>query len=168
MDLSDDSHRGNRVACFFHLVFKAVALLTYLFCSWFTDNFVLVFVFCVILSAVDFWTVKNVTGRLLVGLRWWNEVKEDGENVWIFESQPDGFRANPTNKLVFWAGLYAHPLTWILLAIVALVKFQLEWLLVVAVSLVLASANVVGYRRCEKDAHASAKHKFAAFIVNQL
>ena len=26
--------------------------------------------------------------RLLVGLRWWNEVKDDGENVWIFESKP--------------------------------------------------------------------------------
>lgn len=178
-----------------------MALLTYLFCSWFTDNFVLgkwwqrlswgrfaakhpficglvvtvphapppssgfalVFVFCVILSAFDFWTVKNVTGRLLVGLRWWNEVKEDGENVWIFESQPDGFRVHPTDKLVFWAGLYLNPLVgsasvvfssmrangstlfgflnlathahartqiWIILAIVALVKFQPKWLLV--------------------------------------
>jgi hypothetical protein len=23
---------------------------------------------------------------ILVGLRWWNEVKEDGKEVWIFES----------------------------------------------------------------------------------
>jgi hypothetical protein len=35
---------------------------------------------------MDFWTVKNVSGRLLVGLRWWNEIKEDGESVWVFES----------------------------------------------------------------------------------
>ncbi len=28
----------------------------------------------VLLLAFDFWTVKNVSGRLLVGLRWWNEV----------------------------------------------------------------------------------------------
>jgi hypothetical protein len=28
-----------------------------------------------LLLAFDFWTVKNVTGRLLVGLRWWNEVR---------------------------------------------------------------------------------------------
>lgn len=28
--------------------------------------------------------------RLLVGLRWWNEVKEDGTEVWIFESAHEG------------------------------------------------------------------------------
>jgi hypothetical protein len=26
--------------------------------------------------------------RLLVGLRWWNEVKDDGTNEWIYESRP--------------------------------------------------------------------------------
>lgn len=30
--------------------------------------------------------VKNVSGRLLVGLRWWNEVTEEGESLWKFES----------------------------------------------------------------------------------
>ena len=38
-------------------------------------------------SQFDFWTVKNVSGRILVGLRWWNEVKED-QTVWIFEAKP--------------------------------------------------------------------------------
>ena len=28
---------------------------------------------------------KNVSGRLLVGLRWWNEVTDEGGN-WRFES----------------------------------------------------------------------------------
>lgn len=35
----------------------------------------------------DFWTVKNVSGRLLVGLRWWSENKEDGTTTWLFESR---------------------------------------------------------------------------------
>lgn len=71
---------------FFHLFFKAAALLTYGFGTWFSSNFVLIFVICILLLAMDFWTVKNVAGRLLVGLRWWNEIKEDGESVWVFES----------------------------------------------------------------------------------
>lgn len=33
---------------------------------------VIIFIFVLIISALDFWTVKNVTGRLLVGLRWWS------------------------------------------------------------------------------------------------
>ena len=40
-----------------------------------------------LLLAADFWTVKNITGRLLVGLRWWNKVNEDGSTEWIFESR---------------------------------------------------------------------------------
>ena len=31
------------------------------------------FIVVVVMSALDFWTVKNVTGRLLVGLRWWHD-----------------------------------------------------------------------------------------------
>jgi len=81
---ADSSHPW---AAFFHLAFRVSAILVYLFCSLFTNNFVLVFVIVVLLLSFDFWTVKNVTGRLLVGLRWWNEVREDGTNYWVFESR---------------------------------------------------------------------------------
>lgn len=39
----------------------------------------------VLLAALDFWVVKNVSGRILVGLRWWNEIDDNGESVWRFE-----------------------------------------------------------------------------------
>ena len=42
---------------------------------------------------MDFWTVKNVTGRLLVNLRWWSEIDDLGQEKWVFESNDD-----PTNK----------------------------------------------------------------------
>lgn len=42
----------------FHVMFKAAALLIYLFGTWFTSNFVFLFVVCVLLLAFDFWTVK--------------------------------------------------------------------------------------------------------------
>ena len=41
----------------------------------------------VLLLAFDFWTVKNVSGRLMVGLRWWNKIEEDGTSTWMFESK---------------------------------------------------------------------------------
>lgn len=31
--------------------------------------------------------MKNVSGRTLVGLRFWNQVDEDGESYWVFESR---------------------------------------------------------------------------------
>jgi hypothetical protein len=58
----------------------------------------------VVLLAMDFWTCwvcaigslilpliylipQNVSGRTLVGLRFWNQVDEDGESYWVFESR---------------------------------------------------------------------------------
>jgi hypothetical protein len=47
---------------------------------------VLIFILVILLLAADFWNVKNVSGRLLVGLRWWNEVSEEGTSIWVFET----------------------------------------------------------------------------------
>ena len=52
------------------------------------------FVSCIILLAFDFWTVKNITGRLLVGLRWWSYVQENGQSEWVFESLEDMVSSN--------------------------------------------------------------------------
>lgn len=53
--------------------------------GWFFDD-VHTFIIVVLLSAFDFWTVKNVTGRLLVGLRWSSDFDENGKEVWRFDS----------------------------------------------------------------------------------
>lgn len=58
----------------------------YILSALFINNFVIIFVVTVLLSALDFWVVKNVSGRILVGLRWWNEINDLGESVWKFES----------------------------------------------------------------------------------
>ena len=41
--------------------------------NWFTNDTILIFIVVLIFSAFDFWTVKNITGRKLVGLRWWSD-----------------------------------------------------------------------------------------------
>ena len=78
------------VACFFHLFFRSAAILVYIFCGLFGAGFVLSFIIILLLLSSDFWVVKNVTGRLLVGLRWWNNVKENGESSWVYESRKPG------------------------------------------------------------------------------
>ncbi len=65
---------------------QTLAILTYMCGSWFSSSFVSVFVIATVLLAMDFWTVKNVSGRLMVGLRWWSEVIEDGSTIWRFEA----------------------------------------------------------------------------------
>lgn len=58
----------------------------YILSTLFFDSFVIIFVLTVILAALDFWVVKNISARILVGLRWWNEIDEKGESLWKFES----------------------------------------------------------------------------------
>src|SRR5581483_2278907 len=87
------------VALTFHLLFRTGALVIYLFGRLFTSNVPLIFIICVLLLSFDFWTVKNVTGRLLVGLRWWNDIQPDGTNVWIFESRDVSLFDKPNFKV---------------------------------------------------------------------
>ncbi|KAJ2718785.1 Golgi apparatus membrane protein tvp23 [Coemansia sp. Benny D115] len=139
------------VALLFLVLFKACALALYLLGNFFTDNFILIFVLCVLTLAVDFWTVKNISGRLLVGLRWWNEVNEDGSNQWIFESREQGHGVNASDSRIFWIVLYGTPAVWGLLAIAAFFSLKFQWLLIVIIAVLLASANLIGYQRCDKD-----------------
>jgi len=81
---------------------KAGALAFYILFSLFVKSFVVIFVITVLLAALDFWVVKNVSGRILVGLRWWNEIDDEGNSVWKFECLDGEVRAcfacavNPT------------------------------------------------------------------------
>ncbi|KAI9101116.1 hypothetical protein DFS34DRAFT_613207 [Phlyctochytrium arcticum] len=150
------------VALFFHLCFRVAALLTYILCSLFTEGFTLPFVLVVLLLAFDFWTVKNVTGRLLVGLRWWNDIKEDGTSEWRFESQQNRL-VNGTDSRVFWYSLYITPGIWLILSITAVFQLKLGWLLLTVIGMVMGVTNVLGYTKCEKDA----KAKVTNFIAGQ-
>jgi len=148
---------GHPKTAFFHLFWKVTAVLVYILCGTFHTSYVVNFVVIVLLLTLDFWTTKNISGRLLVGLRWWNETTDEGSN-WRFETLEEGQRAiNGKDSACFWWSLYAMPVVWMLLGVIALVKFSVDYLLVVAVALVLSSANVVGYTKCSKQASAQLK-----------
>jgi len=148
------------VAALFHFLFKALAILIYLFGGWISTNFIFLFVCCVLLLAFDFWTVKNVTGRLLVGLRWWSNVKEDGSTEWVFESLEDLDEVHATDSRLFWMGLYGTPVIWGFFLFIGILKLNIQWLIIVVVALSLSGANIVGYTKCRKDA----KQKLASFV----
>ena len=70
------------------MVLKIAIVFLYLVLPLITKSFNQL-VFVVILGAIDFWIVKNLSGRLLVGLRWWIDFDEDGEEQWKFECKVD-------------------------------------------------------------------------------
>ncbi|XP_022199658.1 uncharacterized Golgi apparatus membrane protein-like protein CG5021 isoform X1 [Nilaparvata lugens] len=136
---------------FFHLAFRCSAIVLYMFCSWFSDGFITSFVIIVLLLSMDFWTVKNITGRLMVGLRWWNYVDDEGVSHWVFESRKGDQqnRVNAREARIFWVALIAAPAMWAIFFLLALVRFNFKWLLLVCIALSLNGANLVGYMKCK-------------------
>lgn len=145
------------VTCVFHAAFKAVVLLVYINGRYISGTYVFTFILCTIFAALDFWTVKNITGRLLVGLRWWNHVREDGSSEWVFESNPDEGSLNATDSTVFWVCLYLWPLLWAFLLLLNILNFSFDWVLLNTMVFVFATANLAGYWKCSKDAKKRAR-----------
>ena len=113
-----------------------------------------------LLLAADFYYLKNIAGRRLVGLRWWNEVDTgSGDSHWVFESQDrsaeGGVGQNATDRRYVWTGggggegwwanmrgsnrffwlaLYAQPGLWVALALIAVLKLEFKWLSLVGTS----------------------------------
>merc|ERR1712179_513958 len=77
---------SNTMVVILHTAFKVSALIIYLCASILTSSFIACFITVMILLSADFWVVKNISGRLLAGLRWWSVVSEEGELVWQYES----------------------------------------------------------------------------------
>ena len=160
--LRESSHP---VVVIFHLLFKGCAIFLYMFGGWFVNvdegaNFIIFSVTIILCLAADFWVVKNITGRLLVGLRWWNKVEEDS-TTWIFEAAEDK-KVNAFDRSVFWTVLYVTPLVWLGLLITGIAYFRITRLPILIMALALSSANVYGYYKCSNDQ----KAKFQRIMQN--
>lgn len=72
-------------------VFLLFNLLTFPFYSYFFLPIVfakaLSYIVVLMLTAIDFWIVKNVVGRKLVHMRWWYIIDNDGNERWHYESK---------------------------------------------------------------------------------
>ncbi|KAG5353263.1 Golgi apparatus membrane protein tvp23 [Termitomyces sp. Mn162] len=133
------------LALFFLYFFRVAAITVYILCGFFTDNYVLSTVIVVVLLAMDFWNCRNVAGRTLVGLRFWNQVDDDGESYWVFESRDPSRPANPIDSKMFWIALYSFPLLWTALLIVSLLKLGFAFIPIVGLALVFNFTNAIGF-----------------------
>lgn len=116
--------------------------------------------------------MKNVTGRLLVGLRWWHDAGVGPEAIsgntvqqWRFETVQDRESLNKIEMRIFWIGLFVTPVVWVLLGVVCILKFSVSYLVIVAVALVLGVANIVGYYKCDKSVSEQMKNYVGKSIL---
>ncbi|OBA20135.1 Golgi apparatus membrane protein TVP23 [Metschnikowia bicuspidata var. bicuspidata NRRL YB-4993] len=156
--LKESSHP---LALLFYIFFRIAPIFMYLFGNLFLalitkeSRFILHFIILVLLISADFWNLKNISGRLLVGLRWWNEItaKEgtsEFENVWVFETADPDRYINPIDSKVFWTLLYVQPVAWGVLGIMAVLKLELLYLILIVISISLSLTNAVAFTKCDK------------------
>ncbi|KAI9063000.1 DUF846-domain-containing protein [Trametes sanguinea] len=132
--------------------FRIAAIAVYILCGLFISNYVLSSVIVVVLLAMDFWNCRNVAGRRLVGLRYWNQVDDDGESYWVFESRDPSRPANPIDSKMFWIAVYTFPLLWLVLLIASIFKFNLSFVPIVVLALVFNVTNAIGFTYADRDA----------------
>lgn len=170
------------MAALFHFVFKTSAFFIYLFGGIFGQDFKSTFVLIVLLISMDFWIVKNVTGRLLAGLRWSNYVDEEGNSHWIFENKAainkrsgftdfqeevDSNKNQTADSSMFWTGLILAPTFWSLMFLVCLLRLNLQWLMIVVLAFVLSFSNLYGYLRCRLGT-SDLKSSLTQFVAKQV
>lgn len=172
------------MAALFHVVFKLLAFLFYLFGGLFGQDFISTFVSVILLISMDFWVVKNVTGRLLAGLRWSNYIDDGGNSHWIFEnknvSNDQASRDNlssfqeeingntgSADSSIFWTGLIIAPIIWVLLMIVSIFRLNVQWFMLVTLASVLSISNFYGYVRCRLGS-SDIKSSVTQFVAKQV
>ncbi|KAM6905302.1 Golgi apparatus membrane protein TVP23 homolog B [Xenentodon cancila] len=164
------SRRRSPLVPFFHLFFRTAAVLLYLLCDLVSSRFAAATVSIVLLLSCDFWTVKNVSGRLLVGLRWWNQVDEDGKSRWVFESRKanSGNATSGAESRIFWLGLVVCPILWVIFLFSTIFSLNIKWLAVVIMGLVLQWANLYGYVRCKLGGKSNLTHMAKSYLGAQI
>ena len=132
------------------VLLKLLAIIFFLFFNIFTSNEALVMIIVISLIAADFWYTKNISGRILVGLRWWNNYDANTqENTWKFESKNEIKEPNIDRK-TFWFSLYGFAGIWLILFIWECIMFNFTWAFLCLISLVISGTNVYGFFRCSK------------------
>ena len=143
------------------MFFKGMALIFYIFFGLFVEDKTLCYIIVITLNAMDFWTVKNVSGRILVGLKWWSKINEQGKEEWMFASlsHSKSFfsffillseNENKFDNRVFWTTQYLMCAIWVIFAVVSLLSFSVSNFTVCFIGIILSGTNTMGYIKCDK------------------
>lgn len=100
------------------------------------------------LSAMDFWVVKNLSGRYLVNLRWWNKFDKDGNSIYYFETAQTPIEVNLVDKSFFWTSIIAGVLVWGFFLFINIISFNFIKAFICSISFIFCMTNLMGYYQC--------------------
>lgn len=145
-------HPNHPGVCFFHLVFKVMGVFVYMFLGFIVKGNLLNFLLNFTAIVFDFWITKNVSGRYLVGLRWWNDFDEEsGEEEWYYESYDYNLNYSQIDNSVFWWGMACNTVFWAIMFIIKVLSLNFLWGLLTFVAMLLNGMNLWAYYRCSQS-----------------
>ncbi len=136
---------------FFHLALKVAPIFSYLFMGIFQSSIIMTFIMTLVISCFDFWFVKNIAGRYMLGMRWWNGDDDLGRDGWVFDSYDNADCSTEFDRNVFWNCLRGSIVFWGVMVITKTLSFSFFWGILVIVIFLLNLTNYYGYTMCYKD-----------------
>ncbi|CRH01336.1 golgi apparatus membrane protein TVP23, putative [Plasmodium relictum] len=155
--------------CFIHILFKFLSVFFYFIGPLIFRNekskendFIVTFAITFFLVSLDFYLVKNITGRFLVKMIWWIDVNDDYSNKIVFHSLEENL-LNKLDKNIFWYSLYVNFFIWLIQTIQMLISLQVCWFLLCFLCLFLSFYNLFNFWKCSKE-----QHKVVGNVLNQI
>ena len=140
---------SNPIVSILTVFFKFLSIFLFLFVNLFVSNESYTIITVIISGSIDFWYTKNISGRILVGLRWWNQIKSNGQEVWIYESKNEQ-DLNKINSKIFWDSLYTNTFIWVVLSFWELIRFKFMWGTLTVIMLILSGTNLFSFIKCSE------------------
>ena len=140
---------SNPIVSILTVFFKFLSIFLFLFMNLFVSNESYTIITVIISGSIDFWYTKNISGRILVGLRWWNQIKSNGQEVWIYESKNEQ-ELNKINSKIFWDSLYTNTFIWVVLSFWELIRFKFMWGTLTVIMLILSGTNLFSFIKCSE------------------
>ena len=127
-----------------YIVFKTAPILIYLLAYSF-GSFTNITILLIIIKSMEFYTVQNIFGRKLVGLRWSYDKDFKYESFKQYGLEDFG---NPLDKIIFWYGMYLPIALWLVFCITTLFCFKFIYFFIVLYCLFLEVYQYYGFRGC--------------------
>ena len=147
------------------VLIKLASIISFFLFSIFLSNEAIIMFIVVLFGACDFWITKNISGRFLAGLRWYNLLKsETNTEIWVFEGKKEN-DSNMINRSIFWYSLYINDIIWIVLFIWEFIRLRFDWSFICLILIIFSFTNTYGFYKSSKIQQKGTKFLIKKYIV---
>ena len=147
------------------VLIKLASIISFFLFSIFLSNEAIIMFIVVLIGLCDFWMTKNISGRFLAGLRWYNLLKsETNTEIWVFEGKKEN-DSNMINRSIFWYSLYINDIIWIVLFIWEFIRLRFDWSFICLILIIFSFTNTYGFYKSSKIQQKGTKFLIKKYLV---